>query len=194
LTVARAAAATGCLRVVVLYPDAEPKDARELRQVLGGETAILVGGAAERALSDLGLGVRLEVVLFIDANGKVVHRVWNIGERDIVETLGVVESMAWRGAPPQGAVVEARVALGDCLAVPSQALECPDGSAASLHEGLPRLVFCGSPLDEGQSAAVRRALATLRGSFPEVEFLWIHPYVSASACEAFLRCFTFNYK
>jgi len=175
------------LQVEALMPQpvVSAADRAWMRDRFGDQVLLVTGGAGASAM--LGFkasGGAWNLVFLIDATGQVVYRVWNPSERHVPELDRVVRSFAGSGAIPADAVAEQPLAAGDLAPSPSFSLETPSGGELALPPDQARLVFCGSALEEGLSADVRREVGRLQEEFPQVEFLWVTPYVSLEACRA----------
>jgi hypothetical protein len=184
---ARAWSGLDGLQVVVFLPAVETPDEWASAQAdFGDRVALVVGADATTTVRGLGIsdGSAFGAIFLVDERGTIVHRLWNPSERHIPELTRIIRAFAETGAVPADAVCEQPLWRGDLAPAADFALETPSGAPAWLDAGHPRLIFCGAPLAEGQSADVRHELDQLRGEFPEVDFVWLQPYVSLETCRA----------
>jgi hypothetical protein len=117
------------------------------------------------------------ITYFIDEHGTIVYRHSRYNLRDGAALDGLVGHFAVTGTIPDGTLDEQVLWYGDTAAYPDFALEGMQGEEVWVRPGRPLVVLSCYCADDGQAAIVQASVADLPTEYPEVDFLWIYPYV-----------------
>jgi hypothetical protein len=117
------------------------------------------------------------VTYFIDEKGAILYRHTRYNTRDGATLDALAEYFASTGTVPAGTLNEQVLWYGDTAVYPDFPLEGMQGEEVWVRPGRPLVVLSCYCAIDGQPAVVQESVADLPAEYPEVDFLWIYPYV-----------------
>ncbi|MBN1858886.1 hypothetical protein JW848_06745 [Candidatus Bipolaricaulota bacterium] len=176
------------LMVLIAPPPHNSSSIAELRTLAGEQIEILSNNDARAFYDKFRIGeLAPDVIFLIDEDACIIYRQTRLSLRSMPDLEPVVLAFAAGDPLPEATITEHLLAQGDQAPWPDFELQSPDGETLSLSAGPIRLLFSGEYVEGQQAALVFHALDELRADYPQVEFVWHLPYVTASGYGAIAR-------